>query len=84
MSDDDAQPHDLVEVLLLTTALAENMLASEIPTRSIDPARIRALIGAAELFHDHAVPLPTAVQKALDKIREQTGAAQSKLNDGSD
>lgn len=73
MSDDDAQPQDLNEVLRLVTSLAEQMLASEASATSMDPARVRALVGAAQLLDDNDVPLPTAVQEALGKIRERMG-----------
>jgi hypothetical protein len=76
MSDDDAQPRDLDEVLRLATALAEQMLASEIPTHSMSPARLTALISAAQFLHENDVPWPTAVQEALDKIRERMEATK--------
>jgi hypothetical protein len=68
MSDDDAQPGDLNEVLRLATALAEQMLASEIPVQSISRPRLTALLGAAQFLDDNDVPLPTVVREALDKI----------------
>jgi hypothetical protein len=68
MSDDDAQPGDLNEVLRLATALAEQMLTSEIPVQSISRPRLTALLGAVQFLDDNDVPLPTAVQEALDKI----------------
>ena len=76
MSDDDALPHDLNEVLRLATALAEQMLASEITVHSMSPARLTALIGAAQFLHENDVPWPPAVQEALDKIREHMEAAK--------
>ena len=71
MSDDDAQPQDLDEVLRLATALAEQLLASEIPAQSMSSVRIKALIGAAQFLHEHDVPWPAAVQEALNKVRER-------------
>ena len=82
MSDDDAQPHDLDEVLRLATALAERLLASEIPALSISPVRVKALIGAAQFLHENDVPWPAAVQDALDKIREHMAAAKSEPDGG--
>lgn len=82
MSDDDAQPRDLDEVLRLATALAEQMLASEISARSFTPARLTALIGAAQFLHENDVPWPAAVQAILDKIRERVDATKSGSNDG--
>ena len=71
MSDDDAQPQDLDEVLRLATALAEQLLASEIPAQSMSPVRIKALIGAAQFLHENDLPWPAVVQEALDKVRER-------------
>lgn len=82
MSDDEAHPRDLDEVLRLATALAKQMLASEIPTQSISRARLTALIGAAQFLDDNDVPWPATVQEALHKIREHMGAAKSEPDDG--
>lgn len=82
MSDDDAQPQDLDEVLRLATALAEHVLTSEITASSISPARLRALIGAAQFLHENDLPLPAAVHEALDKIRERMEADKLKPEDG--
>lgn len=76
MSDDDAHPLDLDEVLRLATALAEQLLASEIPAQSILRPRFRALIGAAQFLDDNDVPWPAAVQEALDRIRGHMNAAE--------
>lgn len=82
MSDNDAQPRELEEVLRLATALAEQLLVSEIPTRSMSPARAKALIGAAQFLHENDVPWPAAVQEAFDKIREHMAATKSEPDDG--
>ncbi|WP_091721854.1 hypothetical protein [Methylobacterium phyllostachyos] len=77
MSDDDAHPRDLDEVLRLATALAEQMLASEIPAQSISRPRLRALIGAAQFLDENDVAWPAAVHEALDKIRQHTKVNES-------
>lgn len=82
MSDNDAQPRDLEEVLRLATALAEQLLASEIPARSMSHVRGKALIGVAQFLHENDVPWPAAVQEALGKIREHMAAAKSEPDDG--
>lgn len=82
VSDNDAQPRELEEVLRLATALAEQLLVSEIPARLMSPARATALIGAAQYLHENDVPWPAAVQEALDKIREHMAAAKSEPEDG--
>lgn len=71
MSDDDTQPADMDEVLRLVTALAEQILKFEIAAPSIDPARLMALMGAAQLLTDNDVPLPAPVHEALGQIRER-------------
>jgi hypothetical protein len=81
VSDDDAQPQDLDEILRLARALAEQMLASEIPTLSLTPARLTALIGAVQFLAANDVPWPAAVQEALDKIRERMKAARPERDD---
>ena len=81
MSEDDTQPRDLEEVLRVETALAEQMLASEIPADSMSPERLTALIGAAQFLHDNNVALPAAVHEALDRIREHMDAAKSEPDD---
>jgi hypothetical protein len=80
--DDDTQPRDLDEVLRLETALAEQMLASEIPAGSMSPERLKALIAGAQFLHDKDVPWPAEVHEALDKIREHIEAAKSEPDDG--
>ena len=78
MNEDDA----LSEVLRLVTALAEQMLASEITAESISPARLTALIGAAQFLADNDVPWPAAVQEALDKVRQRMKVAELAPDDG--
>ena len=78
MNEDDA----LSEVLRLVTALAEQMLASEITAGSISPARLTALIGAAQFLADNDVPWPAAVQEALDKVRQRMKVAELAPDDG--
>ena len=78
MNEDDA----LSEVLRLVTALAEQMLASEITAESISPARLTALIGAAQFLADNVMPWPAAVQAAVDKIRKRMEAAKLAPDDG--
>jgi hypothetical protein len=75
--DDDTQPRDLDEVLRLETALAEQMLASEISGGSMSPERLKALIAGAQFLQEQDVPWPAAVHEALDRIREQMDVAKS-------
>jgi hypothetical protein len=74
VSEDDALSENLDEVLRLVTALAEQLLTSEIPAGSISPERLRALIGAVQFLDDNDVPWPASVQEALDKVRQRMDA----------
>ena len=82
MNEDDALSEDLDEVLRLVTALAEQMLASEITAGSISPARLTALIGATQFLADNDVPWPAAVQEAVDKVRQRMEATKLAPDDG--
>jgi hypothetical protein len=80
MSEDDVLSENLDEVVRLVTALAEQMLASEIPAGSISPARLRALIGAVQFLDDNDVSWPVSVQEALDKVRQRMDAPKLALD----
>lgn len=74
MSDADAQPQELDEILRLVTALAEQLLASGNSERSISPERLRVMVSAAQFLHDNDVPWSPAVQKILNEIAGQREA----------
>ncbi|MCJ2059791.1 hypothetical protein MKL09_25075 [Methylobacterium sp. J-048] len=65
------------EVLRLATALAEQMLASQIMGRSISGAQFTALVSAARLLQDNDVPWPPLVQEVVHELAERMHAAGS-------
>ncbi|MGU3479517.1 hypothetical protein [Methylobacterium sp. D48H] len=77
MSDTDAQPDDIQEILRLATALAEQFVQSE-AEESARPERLKALISAAQFLHDHDVAWPTALREAVGKAVERMEAVSGR------
>jgi hypothetical protein len=71
MSDADAQSSKLDEVARLATALAEQMMASQIVGRSIPAEQLSALTSAARCLTDNHIPWPPLVQEIVHEIAER-------------
>jgi hypothetical protein len=56
MTDADAQPSQLDKVARLATALAEQMMASQIVGRTIPAEQLTALVKAAQCLTDNHIP----------------------------
>ncbi|MCJ2093927.1 hypothetical protein MKK67_15710 [Methylobacterium sp. J-072] len=74
----DPKAAKMPEVLRLATALAEQMLASQIMGRAISPEQFTALVSAARLLQDNDVPWPPLVQEVVQELAERLDAAGSK------
>ncbi|CAM3335446.1 hypothetical protein [Methylobacterium mesophilicum] len=73
--DSDPQAARMPEVLRLSTALAEQMLASQITGRSISGDQLAALVGAARLLQDSNVPWPPLVHEVVQELADRMDAA---------
>src|SRR6478609_698639 len=78
MSDAEAHPADLDATLRLVTALAEQLMRSQLAEGSISPERLRGLISGAQFLHDNNVPWPPVVREAMDKIADRMEAANQR------
>lgn len=74
MTDADAHPDELHEVLRLATALAEQFMQSEAAEVSAHPERLKALISSAQFLHDHDVSWPPVLREAVGKAVERMEA----------
>jgi hypothetical protein len=82
--DVDPQVAKMPEVLRLATALAEQMLASQIMGRSISGEQFAALVSAARLLQDNNVPWPPLVQEVVHELAERMNAVESKPDGAAD
>jgi hypothetical protein len=73
----DAEPADLDETLRLVTALAEQLMTSQLAESSVSPARIKVLISAAQFLHDNNVSWPPIVREAMSKLAYRMEAAKA-------
>lgn len=80
----DPQAAKMPEVLRLATALAEQMLASQIMGRSISGDQFSALVSAARLLQDNNVPWPPLVQEVVHELAERMNAVGSKPDGAAD
>lgn len=74
MSDADAQPEELREILRLATALAEQFMQSEAAEDAAHPERLKALISSAQFLHDQGVSWPPVLREAVGKAAERMEA----------
>ncbi|MCJ2122066.1 hypothetical protein [Methylobacterium sp. J-077] len=74
----DPKAARMPEVLRLASALAEQMLASQIMGRSISSEQLTALVSAARLLQDNDVPWPPLVQEVVQELAERMDAAAPK------
>ena len=75
-ADGDPRIAKMPEVLRLATALAEQMLASQIMGRAISGDQFTALVSAARLLQDNDVPWPPLVQEVVHELAERLEAAR--------
>ncbi|CAA2160490.1 hypothetical protein WYO_0317 [Methylobacterium sp. GXF4] len=73
----DPRAAKMPEVLRLATALAEQMLASQIMGRAISGEQFTALVSAARLLQDNNVPWPPLVQEVVHELAERMNAVGS-------
>lgn len=69
-----AQSDQIQEIIRLMTALANEVLRSDIGELEPQADRGEVLISAAQLLYDHNVPLPPVVCEAVIKAVERVGA----------
>lgn len=74
MSDADAQPEELCEILRLAMTLAEQFLQSEAAEDSAHPERLKTFISAAQFLHDHEVAWPPILREAVSQAVERMQA----------
>lgn len=78
MSNAEAEPGELHEILRLTTALAEQFLKSDAAEESAYPGRLKVLISAAQFLHDHDVSCPPILREAAVKAAERMEAIRGR------
>lgn len=71
----DPRTARMPEVLRLSTALAEQMLASQIMGRAISGDQLAALVGAARLLQDSNVPWPPLVHEVVQDLADRMDTA---------
>lgn len=71
MSNAEAEPWELREILRLATALAEHFLKSDAAEVSAHPERLKVLLSATQFLHDHDVSWPPVLREAVVKAAER-------------
>jgi hypothetical protein len=80
MTDADAEPTKMSEVLRLANALAEQMLGSQIMGRSIPTSHLTALVIAARYLTDNNITWPPLVQEVVHEMAERMESARPVTN----
>jgi hypothetical protein len=63
----------LSEVARLATLVADQVLDAQIMSRPVPDAQIRALLDAALVLEEHAMPLPPLLMQILHEVDEASG-----------
>ncbi|QGY01434.1 hypothetical protein MMSR116_05610 [Methylobacterium mesophilicum SR1.6/6] len=71
MTDADAQPEELHEILRLATELAQHCLQADAAEQSAYPERRKVLLSAAQFLHDNGVAWSPVLREAVARATER-------------
>jgi hypothetical protein len=80
MTNANAEPTKMSEVLRLANELAEQMLGSQIMGRSIPTSHLTALVTAARYLTDNNITWPPLVQEVVREMAERLESARPVSN----